>query len=63
VKRYIAEQAEHHGYSRKGASTGISFPRSSEPQILATAHSSFDLKHHLVLATKVPAWSVWLCDG
>jgi len=51
VKRYIAEQAEHHGYSRRVRPPVYRF-RASEPRILATAHSSFDLKHHLVLATR-----------
>ena len=51
VKRYVTEQAEHHGYSRRVRPPVFRF-RASEPRILATAHSSFDLKHHLVLATR-----------
>jgi putative transposase len=51
VKRYLASQAEHHGYSKRSLPPVFRF-RATEPEILATAHASFDLTHHLVLATK-----------
>lgn len=51
VKRYIAQQAEHHGYSKRALPPVFRF-RALEPRLLATAHASFDLTHHLVLATR-----------
>ena len=51
VKRYLASQAEHHGYSKRALPPVFRF-RSTEPEILTTAHASFDLTHHFVLATK-----------
>jgi len=51
VKRYLASQAEHHSYSKRALPPVFRF-RATEPEVLATAHASFDLTHHLVLATK-----------
>jgi len=51
VKRYLVDQAEHHGYSTRVLPPVFRF-RAAEPEVLATAHSSFDLTHHLVLATR-----------
>src|SRR5207244_1627812 len=51
VKHYLAEQAKHHGYSGRVLPPVFRF-RSVQPQVLATAHASFDLSHHLVLATR-----------
>jgi len=51
VKRYLAHQAEHHGYDKRPLPPVFKF-RAAEPEVLATAHATFDLNHHLVLATK-----------
>jgi putative transposase len=51
VRRYLAEQAAHHGYSKRTLAPVFRF-RAPEPRLLATAHATFDLTHHLVLATK-----------
>lgn len=51
VKRYIESQAEHHGYSKRSLSPVFKF-KATEPEVLATAHASFDLTHHVVIATK-----------
>ncbi|MEK6322081.1 MAG: IS200/IS605 family transposase [Acidobacteriota bacterium] len=50
-KRYLDYQAEHHGYSKRALPPVFRF-RATEPEVLATAHASFALTHHLVLATK-----------
>lgn len=51
VKLYIESQAEHHGYAKRPLPPVFKF-RAKEPEILATAHATFDLNHHLVLATR-----------
>jgi REP-associated tyrosine transposase len=51
VRRYLDEQAEHHGYSKRTLPPVFRF-RAKEPRLLATAHAAFDLTHHIVLATK-----------
>jgi REP-associated tyrosine transposase len=51
VKRYISGQAEHHGYDRR-IRPPISRFKIDEPIILTSAHSSFDLNYHLVVATQ-----------
>ena len=51
VKRYLENQAEHHGYSARALPPVFRF-NSPERALLATAHASFDLTHHLVLATR-----------
>jgi putative transposase len=51
VKRYLASQAEHHGYSKRALPPVFKF-KAATPEPLATAHASFDLTHHLVLATR-----------
>jgi putative transposase len=51
VKQYVTQQAEHHGYDKRLRPPIFRF-RATAPRELATAHASFDLAHHLVLATK-----------
>jgi putative transposase len=51
VKLYLESQAEHHGYAKRPLPPVFKF-RAKEPEVLATAHATFDLNHHLVLATK-----------
>ena len=51
VKRYLDTQAEHHGYNTRALPPVFRF-RATEPKVLATAHASFDLAHHLALATR-----------
>jgi putative transposase len=51
TKRYLDSQGEHHGYSRRALPPVFRF-KSTEPEVLSTAHASFDLTHHLVLATR-----------
>jgi putative transposase len=51
VKRYLDSQAEHHGYSKRALPPVFKF-RATEPAVLATAHASFNLTHHFVLATR-----------
>ena len=50
VKEYLNRQAEHHGYGQRALPPVFRF-RSPAPVVLSVAHASFDLKHHLVLAT------------
>ena len=52
VKDYIERQAQHHGYDNRKYSP-VFRCRQREHQILATAHASFELSHHLVLATRM----------
>ena len=51
VKRYLASQSEHHGYNKRALPPVFRF-KATEPATLATAHASFDLAHHFVLATR-----------
>jgi putative transposase len=51
VKRYLSTQAEHHGYSKRALPPVFKFI-AAEPQALTTAHASFELSHHIVLATR-----------
>ena len=51
VKRYLATQAEHHGYANRVLPPVFRF-KEARPTLLATAHASFDLSHHLVFATR-----------
>ena len=50
VKRYIAQQAERHGYAKRALPPVFRF-RALEPALLGTAHAAFDLTHHIVFAT------------
>ncbi len=50
VKDYLNRQAEHHGYRRRALPPVFRF-HTLAPTMLSAAHASFDLKHHLVLAT------------
>jgi putative transposase len=51
VRSYLDQQAEHHGYSRRVLPPVYRY-RGQRPAALLAAHSSFDLNHHLVLATQ-----------
>ena len=51
VKAYLERQVEHHGYTDRWLPPVFRF-RAGVPKILSVAHASFDLKHHLVFATK-----------
>jgi putative transposase len=51
VKQYISGQAKHHGYDRR-IHPPVSRFDAEVPVSLTAAHSSFDLNHHLVLATQ-----------
>jgi putative transposase len=51
VKRYLTQQAEHHGYANRALPPVFRF-KADSPHSLAAAHSSFDLTHHLVIATQ-----------
>jgi putative transposase len=51
VKHYLDIRAEHHGFSKRALPPVFRF-RPTKPENLTTAHASFDLTHHLVLATR-----------
>jgi putative transposase len=51
VKEYLANQAEHHGYSAR-VSPPVFRHRSAQPVLLRAAHAVFDLNYHLVFATR-----------
>lgn len=51
VKRYLETQAEHHGYANRVRPPVFRF-KERATRSLATAHSAFDLAHHLVFATR-----------
>lgn len=51
VKKYIAHQAEHHGYSAR-VSPPVFRYRSAQQASLLGAHAVFDLGYHLVFATR-----------
>ena len=51
VKQYLANQAEHHGYDKRVRPPVFKF-KENMPKQLATAHSSFELSHHFVFATR-----------
>ena len=51
VKKYIANQAEHHGYERRAILPVFRY-RAGRQKVLTAAHSSFDLSHRLVIATR-----------
>jgi putative transposase len=51
VKQYINAQAEHHSYNKRTRSP-VSRLSIDEPATLNAAHASFDLNHHLVIATR-----------
>ena len=51
VKQYLANQAEHHGCSRR-VNPPVFRYRSDQPATLRATHSVFDLSYHLVLATR-----------
>jgi putative transposase len=51
VKNYLEEQAQHHGYAHRPLPPVFRF-RNANPAQLSVAHAVFDLKYHLVFATK-----------
>jgi putative transposase len=51
VKRYIDDQAEHHGYAQRPLTPVFRF-RADRPVALSTPHASFELNHHVVFATR-----------
>ena len=51
VREYLANQAEHHGYAKRWLPPVFRF-RAVTLKALSMAHASFDLKYHLVFATK-----------
>ncbi len=51
VKRYLAEQSEHHGYAKRRLPPVFRY-RTERPAVLTAGHSSFDLSHHLVFSTR-----------
>ena len=50
VKQYLDQQSKHHGYESRVLPPVYRY-RATHPQELRSAHSSFDLSHHLVFAT------------
>jgi len=51
VKKYLENQAEHHGYNCRSHPPVFRY-RAEQPKALAAAHTVFDLSHHIVLATR-----------
>ena len=51
VKEYIDEQSTHHGYASRLLPPVFRY-RAEQPVALTAAHSSFELNHHLVFATR-----------
>jgi len=51
VRQYLEQQPEHHGYAQRPRPPVFHF-RAATPRTLSVAHAIFDLKHHLVFATK-----------
>lgn len=51
IEKYLATQAEHHGYAHRFLPPVFHY-RAAIPKVLSVAHASFDLKHHLVFGTK-----------
>jgi putative transposase len=51
VRDYLDRQAEHHGYASRTHPPVFRY-QAREKTILTAAHSSFDLNHHLVFATR-----------
>ena len=51
VRHYLDEQSQHHGYASRVLPPVFRF-RNNKPTDLSVAHAVFDLKYHLVLATR-----------
>jgi putative transposase len=51
VRQYLESQADHHGYANRWLPPVFRF-RAVKAKVLAVAHASFDLKHHVVFATR-----------
>src|SRR6185295_9992229 len=54
IKSYIDRQPEHHGYANRLLPPVYRY-RAEQPVLLKAAHSSFELAHHLVFATRYRA--------
>ena len=50
VRKYLERQSKHHGYDSRVLPPVYRY-RASQPVVLEAAHASFELSHHLVLAT------------
>jgi REP element-mobilizing transposase RayT len=50
VRKYLEQQSKHHGYDSRVLPPVYCY-RTSLPVALTAAHASFELNHHLVLAT------------
>ena len=50
VRKYLEQQSKHHGYDSRVLPPVYRY-RASQPVALQAAHASFELNHHLVLAT------------
>jgi REP element-mobilizing transposase RayT len=51
VREYLANQAEHHGYSSRARPPLFRY-RATTPVVLTSSHAAFELGHHLVFATR-----------
>ena len=51
VRQYLEKQSDHHGYHARILPPVYGY-RTRDPVRLTAAHCSFDLSHHLVLATR-----------
>jgi putative transposase len=51
VSDYLKQQPEHHGYSGRLLPPVFRYTN-SEPRILTSGHSAFDLNHHIVFSTR-----------
>jgi len=50
VRKYLEQQSKHHGYDSRVLPPVYRY-RASQPSALQATHASFELNHHLVLAT------------
>jgi len=51
VRRYLEQQAAHHGYANRILPPVYRY-RAAHPVVLKSAHGMFDLTHHVVVATR-----------
>jgi putative transposase len=51
VRRYLEQQATHHGYANRVLPPVYRY-RAEQPVVLKAAHGIFDLTHHVVFATR-----------
>ena len=50
VRKYLEQQSRHHGYDSRVLPPVYRY-RASQPVVLKAAHATFELTHHMVLAT------------